>query len=268
LSGWRWVFILQAVPAIIIGVVTLVYLPNRPSKARFLTMEESSWLEGEISAEYTDIGHVGIKAQLRAIKNPRVLYLSVALFFAAVGFYGFTFFFPQIIKQLNSAYSATNIGFLGAIPFLVGGVGMVLIGRNSDRTMERRYHAVALSGLAAVGLLGTIAFRHNPVLAIISLCMVAVGVLSFIAPFWAMASEGLSKGQTAVGLPMINTIAALGGFFGPYVVGKNATTGNVTLGLYFPIAALIICGVMLLFWKVNRLYATNLGRGPRIREAP
>ncbi|GAA3360237.1 MFS transporter [Saccharopolyspora gregorii] len=252
LSGWRWVFILQGAPALLLGALTLLYLPNLPSQARFLTKAESAWLEREISAEYRSEEPETFLGQLRILKDRKVLYLAVANLFAACGLYGFTFFLPQIISQLDPSYSATNIGVLGAVPFLVGAVGMLLVARNSDRTGERRGHVVALMLLAAAGLAGTIWFRQDPVPALVCLSMVAVGVLGYMAPYWAMAARVLSREHTAVGLAAINSIAALGGFLGPYVIGINAGEGNVSLGLYFPIGCLVVCAVMLLAVRVPR----------------
>ncbi|TQC49976.1 MFS transporter [Rhodococcus sp. WS4] len=260
MSGWRWVFILQGAPTIVLGLIVLVYLPNRPREAKFLTTQESEWLEGEITAEYQEPDtHAGVKEQLGAIKNRKILHLAVANLFAACGLYGFTFFLPQIVKQMDPSYSATNIGFLGAVPFVVGAVGMLLISRYSDRTGERKLFVIGLMILAAVGLFGTILFRHSPVLALTSLSMVAVGVLGYMAPYWAMAAQVLTRAETAVGLAAINTIAAMGGFFGPYVIGKNATADNVTVGLYFPIACLLICAVMLAFLKIPKKETEPVG---------
>ncbi|AIJ22137.1 MFS transporter [Amycolatopsis methanolica 239] len=248
LSGWRWVFILQG----LVGLVVLAYLPNKPSQARFLSREASEWLETEINKDYAPEQKETYLGQLRVMKDRKVLYMAFANLFAACGLYGFTFFLPQIVKQTDPSYSATNIGFLGVIAWLVGAVGMLLVARNCDRTGERRGHVVAMMLLAAIGLFGTIQFRHTPVAALICLSLVAIGVLGYLAPYWALASRVLSKEHTAVGLAAINSIAALGGFFGPYVIGKNATADNVSVGLYFPIACLVICAVMLSFLKVTK----------------
>ncbi|MFI0353002.1 MFS transporter [Actinomadura sp. 9N407] len=252
LSGWRWVFILQGLPAIVLGVLVLFYLPDNPAKARFLSKAESTWLNEEIAKEYSPEEHKGPLAELKVIRDPKLLYLAVANFFAACGLYGFTFFLPKIVQQMDPSYSATNIGFLGAIPFLVGAVGMLLVARNSDRTGERRGHVIALMLLAAAGLFGTIQFRHEPVPALICLSLVAIGVLGYMAPYWAMAARVLSREHTAVGLAAINSIAALGGFFGPYVIGQNATVDDATVGLFFPIGCLVVCAVMLAFLRVPR----------------
>ncbi|GHF41870.1 ACS family tartrate transporter-like MFS transporter [Amycolatopsis bartoniae] len=252
LSGWRWVFILQGVPALAVGLVVLAWLPNKPAQARFLAADERAWLESEIDKDYRPGQRETFLGQLRVAKDRKVLYLAFSNFFAACGLYGFTFFLPLIVKQMDPSYSATNIGFLGVIPWVVGAVGMILVARNSDRTGERRGHVVAMMLLAAVGLFGTIQFRHTPVAALICLSLVAIGVLGYLAPYWALAARVLSKEHTAVGLATINSIAALGGFFGPYVIGKNATADDVSVGLYFPIGCLVLCAVLLVFLKVDR----------------
>lgn len=260
LSSWRWVFILQGAPAVLVGVLVLMYLPNKPSQARFLSRAESDWLESEINKDYAPEEKETFFGQLRVMKNKQVLYMGLANLFAACGLYGFTFFLPQIVKQMDPSYSATNIGLLGIIPWVVGAIGMLLIARNSDRTGERRWHVVGLMVLAAVGLLGTIIFRTTPVAALVCLSLVAVGVLGYLAPYWALAARVLSKEHTAVGLAAINSIAALGGFFGPYVIGQNATADNVSAGLFFPIGCLLVCAVMLSLLKVPR--------EPKHAEAP
>ncbi|WP_028921363.1 MFS transporter [Pseudonocardia acaciae] len=257
LSSWRWVFILQGAPAIALGVFVLFYLPDVPSKARFLSRAQSEWLDREIRKEYRPEAPETFLGQLRVVKNRTVLHLAVANLFAACGLYGFTFFLPLIVKQMDPSYSATNIGVLGAIPFLVGAIGMFLVARNSDRTGERKGHVIAMMLLAAIGLFGTIQFRHDPVPALTCLSMVGIGVLGYLAPYWAMAARVLSREHTAVGLAAINSIAALGGFFGPYVIGKNATADNVSAGLYFPIACLVICAVMLAFLRPPRLASST-----------
>ncbi|NIH81500.1 MFS transporter [Amycolatopsis viridis] len=252
MSSWRWVFLLQGLPAVLVGVIVLAWLPNKPSQASFLTAEEKDWLENEINSDYAPEQKETFLGQLRVVKDRKVLYLAFANLFAACGLYGFTFFLPQIVKQMDRSYSATNIGFLGVIPWIVGAIGMLLVARNSDRTGERRGHVVAMMLLAAIGLFGTIQFRHTPVAALICLSLVAIGVLGYLAPYWALAARVLSKEHTAVGLAAINSIAALGGFFGPYVIGKNATADDVSVGLYFPIACLVLCAVMLSVLKVAK----------------
>ncbi|ANY08877.1 MFS transporter [Pseudonocardia sp. HH130630-07] len=252
MSSWQWVFILQGAPAVLLGVLTLFVLPDRPADARFLTREESGWLQSEIDAEYAPEAATSLRHELAVVKDRRVVHLAVANLFIACGLYGLAFFLPLIVRQLDPTYSATNIGLLGAIPYVVGAVGMLLIGRNSDRTGERKWHVITLVLVAALGFLGAIVFKDVPVLSLVSLSLAAVGVLGYLAPYWALAARVLSKEQAAVGLAAINSIAALGGFFGPYAIGLAATDTDVTVGLYFPIGCLVVSAVMLAFLRVPR----------------
>ncbi|MGW4526535.1 MFS transporter [Amycolatopsis sp. NPDC004378] len=252
MSSWQWVFVLQGAPAILIGVVTFLRLPDKPADAKFLSRDEREWLQTEIDKEYVPEEKETFLGQLRAVRNGKVLHLAFANLFIACGLYGLTFFLPLIVKQLDPKYSSTNIGLLGAIPYVVGAAGMLLLARNSDRTGERKGHVIALVLVAALGFFGAIQFKSVPVLSLVSLSLAAVGVLGYLAPYWAMASKVLSKEHTAVGLAAINSIAALGGFFGPYAIGLAATDTDVTVGLYFPIGCLVLAAIMLAFLKVPR----------------
>jgi ACS family tartrate transporter-like MFS transporter len=252
MSSWQWVFVLQGAPAVLIGVVTFLWLPDKPADAKFLTEEERGWLQAEIDKEYVPEEKETFLGQLRAVRNGKVLHLAFSNLFIACGLYGLTFFLPLIVKQLDPKYSSTNIGLLGAIPYVVGAIGMLLLARNSDRTGERKGHVIVLVLVAALGFFGAIQFKSVPALSLISLSLAAIGVLGYLAPYWAMASKVLSKEHTAVGLAAINSIAALGGFFGPYAIGLAATDTDVTIGLYFPIGCLVLSAVMLAFLRVPR----------------
>ncbi|NBH02364.1 MFS transporter [Amycolatopsis sp. SID8362] len=252
MSSWQWVFVLQGAPAVLIGVLTFLWLPDKPSDAKFLTKEESGWLQAEIDKEYVPEEKETFLGQLKAVRDGKVLHLAFSNLFIACGLYGLTFFLPLIVKQLDPKYSSTNIGLLGAIPYVVGAVGMLLLARNSDRTGERKGHVIALVLVAALGFFGAIQFKSVPALSLISLSLAAIGVLGYLAPYWAMAAKVLSKEHTAVGLAAINSIAALGGFFGPYAIGLAATDTDVTVGLYFPIGCLVLSAIMLAFLKVPR----------------
>lgn len=252
LSSWQWVFVLQGAPAVLIGVVTFLWLPDKPADAKFLTAGEREWLQAEIDKEYVPEEKETFLGQLKAVRNGKVLHLAFANLFIACGLYGLTFFLPLIVKQLDPKYSSTNIGLLGAIPYVVGAIGMLVLARSSDRTGERKGYVITLVLVAALGFFGAIQFKSVPALSLISLSLAAIGVLGYLAPYWAMASKVLSKEHTAVGLAAINSIAALGGFFGPYAIGLAATDTDVTVGLYFPIGCLVLSAIMLAFLKVPR----------------
>jgi MFS transporter, ACS family, tartrate transporter len=247
LSSWRWVFILQGLPPFLLGVWGLLYLADRPSKARWLSEQESSRLENEIAAEYQGDRNEHKTVDLRALKDPKILYLAFILLLGGIGTYGMTYFLPQVVAQLNPGYSLTNIGLVGAIPYLCGAVALPLVARWSDLLGNRKGIVIACLATSVVGLVLTVVFRQTPVIGIIGLCMLAIGILSYIPPFWALASEALTRSQSAVGLALINSFASAGGFFGPYLIGKAVRGTNVASGLVVPAAALTLAIVLLIF---------------------
>ncbi|GAA1913074.1 MFS transporter [Nocardioides hwasunensis] len=247
LESWQWVFILQGAPPVLLGVWVLLYLADRPSKARWLTTDEAAALEGDISREYQAEDDGEMEISLDAVKNPRILYLAFINLLYAVGLYGMTFFLPQVVAQLNPSYSPTDIGLVGAIPYVCGAIAMLLVARYSDLAGSRKPIVMATLAVAVLGLVITMVFRETPAIGIVGLCLLAIGVFSYLGPFWALASEALSRSQTAVGLATINAIAAAGGFFGPFVIGKTSVAGDVIFSLIFP-AVCMSLAIVLLIW--------------------
>lgn len=247
LMSWRWIFILQGIPPVLVGIWVLLRLPDRPNEARFLDTAEKNWLEGEISKEYQAEDDGTMSIELDAIKDPKILYLAFINLLYAVGLYGMTFFLPQIVKQLNPDYSGTNIGLIGAVPYICGAIAMLLVARWSDRMGNRKSVVMAALAVAVLGLVITMVFRETPNAGLLGLCLLAIGVFSYLGPFWALASEALTRAQTAVGLAVINCIAAAGGFFGPYFIGKTSKADDVTFGLVFP-AVCMALAIVLLIW--------------------
>lgn len=259
LMSWRWVFILQGLPPILIGIWVLCFLADRPSRALWLSTDEQTWLEGNISREYKTEDDGSMHIELDAIKDPKIIYLAFINLLYAVGLYGMTFFLPQIVAQLNPEYSATNIGLVGAVPYICGAIAMLSIARVSDRTGNRKGIVMAALAVAVLGLLITMVWRETPNAGLVGLCLLAIGVFSYLGPFWALASEALTRAQTAVGLATINCIAAAGGFFGPYVIGKTSRADDVTFGLVFPAACMALAIVLLIWVKpAKRSPAANL----------
>jgi len=247
LESWRWVFILQGIPPIILGIWTLTHLADRPSKARWLSAQQSAALENSIAAEYQGDRGDHSKIDLRALKDPRVLYLAVILMLGGIGSYGLAFFLPLVVKDINPSYSATSIGLVGALPYLCGAAALPLVGRWSDLHGNRKGAVIACLSTSVIGLVLTVTFRGVPAIAIGGLCLFAIGIIAYIPPYWAMASESLSRAQSAVGLALINSFASAGGFFGPLLIGKLAQGTNVTFGLVVPAVALALAVVLILF---------------------
>jgi ACS family tartrate transporter-like MFS transporter len=249
LGGWRWLFVLTGAPAVLIGIVTLVLLPNSPRTASWLAPRRRDWLLGELDAEQGPEQRHGVRAQLAALRNPRVLHLAAIYLMTCTGGYGFNLFVPLIIKQINPGYSATKIGWSAVVPFLFAAIGILVVARMSRVTRERRYHVIAVAALAAAGLTVVVVFRNSPGLAMVGLCLAAIGVFAYLPPFWAMATTGISRAHAAVGVAVVNSIGNLGGFAGPYLVGQGANASGVTAGLLVPIGAEVLAIALLLAWR-------------------
>ncbi len=230
LTGWQWLFLLEGLPAVILGVVVLFYLTDRPEHACWLKAEEKTWLSGLIRAEQaraTERHRVGLR---QAFFHPIVWQLALIMFACQAGSYGLTLWVPQIVKGL-SGLSDLAVGMITAIPYVGAAIGMVLIGAHSDRTGERFLHIAIPSTIGAIGFAAS-AYFTSPILGMIALTVAAVGDLGSRGPFWALPGRFLAGNASAGGIALINTIGSLGGFVGPFAVGlvKNAT-GSFTGGL-------------------------------------
>lgn len=233
LSGWRWMFLLEGAPALIGGVFTYKYLVDRPSNAKWLTREQSDWLEGEIARDH-DSG-VGKKhlSTWKAISNPRVLFLALIYFVYQAGSLGVGYWLPQLLKQSNVGLSNFQVGLLAMMPYVVATIGMIAWSRHSDRTGERRMHAAWPLLLAAVALAG-VAYSTGMIASIALLALALTGFYAFKAPFWTLPGFFLSRRSAAVSIAAINSIGNLGGFAGPYAIGFVAKqTGSPLGGVLF-----------------------------------
>ncbi len=231
LAGWQWLFFLEGIPAVIVGILVLCVLPDGPRKARWLSEEEKSGLLSELEKENKTSS--GKQHSVRAAFASGRLWLLCAIYFLLnVGGYGFEMWLPQIIRSFSNL-TEFRIGLLNGIPYIVTTIFMVLNGRHSDRTGERRWH-VAVSAL--FGALGFIASAHtsNVVLSLAALSLAFAGVKGMVGPFWAIGTASLSGTAAAAGIAWINSVGNLGGFVGPTIVGyiKQATgsyAGSVTV---------------------------------------
>jgi ACS family tartrate transporter-like MFS transporter len=232
LYGWQWLFILEAVPSILLAFVVLALMTDRPAKAAWLAPEERIWLEATLEAErQTTVRTHGHFTLRQALTDRRVLALASIYFCIGTATYGITFFLPPILKSLKLTDWET--GLATALPYVVGTVGMVAWSWSSDRRDERRWHFVIAGLVAMIGLVAA-----GPMLgslwALTAMSVAAIGLYGTKPAFWAMPGEFLSGPAAAGGIALINAIGNLGGFVGPFVLGwlKDAT-GTYEAGLYF-----------------------------------
>ncbi len=238
LRGWQWLFLLEALPAVGMGLVILLALPNRPRDARWLTPAQREWVEGRLAEEALAEGPAKSHHLSEIFASGKVWLLCLIYLLMNVGGYGFELWLPTIIKGFAVENTAV-IGLISAIPYLAAGVAMLLVARYSDQSSERRLVVSVAAATSAVGF-ALSAFLQNPVLAMGALTVAFVGQKSTIAPFWAMTTTFLGGTAAAAGIAFINSVGNLGGFAGPYLVGliKDRTGSNV--------AALLLLGGALL----------------------
>jgi MFS transporter, ACS family, tartrate transporter len=229
LAGWQWLFLLEALPAVLMGLVVLFVLPNRPQQASWLLASEKTRLDEE--AAHTNAQH---RHHIKDVfTSGRVWLLCLLYFLMNVGGYGYEMWLPSIIKSFSGKSDAV-VGFINAVPYLAAGVVMLLVGRHSDKTGERRGHLAASAITSALGF-ALSAYFKNPYLAMAALTLAFIGIKSTLGPFWALGTVFLTGTAAAGGIALINSVGNLGGFFGPYIVGmiKDRTESNLIALLFW-----------------------------------
>ncbi len=235
LRGWQWLFVLEAVPSIVLGILLLMMLIDRPEQARWLSPAERSWLVTRLAEERAAREQVAQWGVLKTLLHPRMLMLIVAYTGAAMTNYGLSLWTPQIVKAFGGI-SNVEVGFIAALPYLCATIGMVLWNRHSDLKGERTWHVAGAALLTAVGFAGCTVFSA-PVLVVVCLCLAAIGSFSLVSSFWTIPSGFLSGSALAAGLAAINAVGSgIGGFAGPYIIGRlRDSTGSFAMAL-LPIA--------------------------------
>ena len=259
LAGWQWMFLIEAVPAVILGVVVFFYMTDRPEKAAWLKPDEREWLVKTMQAEDANKGGQQHHSILRGLANPRVLALALIYFGTSAGLYTLGIWAPQIIKELG--VSSMTVGLLNAIPPIISVVAMILWSRHSDKTNERTWHVALACLTAAVGL--AIAASTGSMFGLIAaLTIVNVGISCSKPPLWSMPTMFLSGAAAATGIATINSIGNLGGFAGPAMIGwVKDQTGSFAGGLYFVAGLLILSTVLTLvlsFTQKNKANSAEL----------
>ena len=218
LSGWRWMLLIEGIPPILGGFAALAWLTDRPEQARWLSPAERDWLQAEIERDRAATPHTKHLGVLKAITDPKVLFLSAIYFVYQCGSLGVGYWLPQIVKAFGKDLSNLEVGLISSAPYAVATVGMIVWSRRSDRTGERRLHAAIPLALAA-GALGGVVLAKDLVTSMVLISAALTGLYAFKAPFWALPSLFLSRATAAVSIAAINSIGNLGGFVGPYMIG-------------------------------------------------
>lgn len=244
LHGWQWLFIIEAVPSVLLGLLTLVWLPDRPASARWLPENERDWLARRLAADEARIVKGPQVSLWKVLTNSRVLLLALVYAGSTASNYGLTLWQPQILKS----FGLTNlqVGFANGIPFAFGVVAMIYWGRRSDRVGERRWHTALPLFLCGAGLVACLALNTLwPTL--IALTATLVGVYALKGPFWAVTTEALPLSISAASIAAINSIGNLAGFVGPFLIGYiKDQTGSFVLGLLPLIAFAFVAGTTVL----------------------
>jgi ACS family tartrate transporter-like MFS transporter len=231
LHSWQWMFVLEGLPPVILGLAFLALLTERPANARWLNPVQRDWLESCLSGERAAQERNGGVFRYRDIlADPRVWSLAAMLGCALVGIYGMYIWLPQIINSLGH-FSLNEVGMLTAVPSVLGVIGTIAASRSSDRTGDRKFHLVGLYLVGGLAL-GASAFAHSPVIAYLLLCVVGLCINAGFPLYWSLNTTLMTGVAAAAAIAFVNTVAQLGGVIGPWVIGiVKARTGSFTMGL-------------------------------------
>ncbi|MGE8419843.1 MFS transporter [Pseudomonas sp. Hg5Tf] len=251
LAGWQWMFLIQGLPTVLLGFLAIFLLSDGYATAKWLSPAEREMIKHDLAVDAANKPVTASDSLLSVFTNPMIWTFGFVYFCIQSGVYAINFWLPSIIKSLGFS-DALLIGWLSAIPYLLAGVFMLLVGRSADLRNERRWHLVVPMLMGAVGLLIAVNFAHNPVIAIIGLSIATMGALTGLPMFWPMPTALLSAGTAVAGLAIINSVGQMAGFLSPYLVGFiKDQTGSTDAALY-SLAALIVVGSLVAL-RVSRV---------------
>jgi ACS family tartrate transporter-like MFS transporter len=264
LAGWKWMFIAESVPTVLVGILVLVSLTDRPAQARWLSDAERAWICSEMNCERRDIEAHGKLSMLRSFWDPKVLLLALNYFGIVTASLGLLLFLPQMVKQLG--FSNMQVGWVTMIPYTLGAISMALWGWISDRMGERRWNLFSACLLAGVGLV-IAGLTIGTYWALVGMSIATIGLYGTKGPFWSMPAMFLTGGAAAAGIAWINSLGNLGGFFGPSAVGwARDLTGSFAGGLYCLAGFAFMSAVVSAFWLDIRSRTTVRAPAPAAAE--
>ena len=243
IEGWRWLFFLEGIPAILLGIVAFCFLTDRPGQARWLTADQRQWISQKLEQE-KPLSRQSISIA-QALRSRAVLLLTTAAFFQYFIGYSVIFWLPTILQN-QSGFSDLQVGLFGAVPYVVALFAMLLNGWHSDKGRERRWHAAYPLFIGAAGFLCLISLPSSNVMTVLLLSVICVP-MAFLPVFWAIPTEILSDSKAAIAVGTINALASLAGFAGPYAFGYlRAETGSFVPGFVVLMFCAIAAGILML----------------------
>ena len=253
IAGWRWLFLLEGLPAILLGIATFFVLPDRPDQVRWLREDERHWLSSRLEEERP--GKAGLEQITiwQSLRRPPVLLLTTGLFFCYTGGYAFWFWMPTMLQRLTGWTDLQRIGWVGAIPAVAGLIGMLVLGWNSDRTRERHWHFAVPQLTAALALGAWLILPQSNILLVVTFTLIGFGTTAHLPSFWALPSSFLPSAAAAGVIGFISCIASIGGFVGPKIIGElSQRSGSFDGGFFFMIVCWTIGAVLVLLCPRER----------------
>ncbi len=256
LEGWRWVYILEGIPSVILGVVTLYYLTDWPHEAKWLPEDEKAWITEALERERLEKqagGKLGLWQEVSAaLRKKETILLSAIYLSIVIGYYGLTFFIPSI-TALMQGRSKTEQTLIAMAPYICGLITMLWNAKHSDRTGERRWHTVLPLLLGSVAIALSILSGDNLLLVVVFFCLVGIGVHAYLPVFWTWPTAFMTSATAATAVGLINSVGNLGGYFGPQVVGQlKKQSGSYDPGMWFLAVCVLIAGLLAMLLKMPK----------------
>ncbi len=253
IPGWRWLFFLEGLPAIVLGIATFFVLPDRPDEVKWLRTDEREWVVSRLEEERrakADVEHMTI---WQALRHPPVLFLTAGLFFCYNCMYAFFFWMPTMLQRLGGWTNVRQLTWIGTIPFVAGLLGILALGWNSDRMRERRWHFIVPQLVGVLALSIWLLCPHSPGLLLFAFTLVGFAVNAHFPSFWALPSAFLSSSAAAAAVAFINCAGSIGGFFGPKIIGElSQRTGSFNAGFLYMIGCWIMASLLVLLCPRER----------------
>ena len=253
-AGWKWMFLLEALPSILMGFYVFLFLPDKPESCSWLSESEKALLANACPKNEETHKASGWDSFLHAIKSPQIWHICMIYFFQVSGLYGIGLWLPEILRRSSESISELNLGLISAVPFLMGTLSMVIWGWNSDRCKERKWHLVSANLLGGIGFVIAGLRPEFLSFSLVGMILASMGVHATFGPFWALKTTLLAPGLAAVGIALINSTGNLGGFTGPFLTGYlKERTGSLSWGLGLYGSTSLIAAFLTMYLPIKKI---------------